>query len=567
VHGGLPVTKDLTLREINSINRRQPVPFSRGGIDTMTRSEEILQGLLWSDPRDIVDGSDWKPSVRGAGVEFSAGLTLGFLESNGLKKLIRSHELCGAGYATHHQGLTTTVFSASNYCGFFRNYGCHLVVHPSLELEFREHTVLPGSLAGLRSEPDGKFKQLDLEKKDDEWLQGAKDESLGLLRHALFAKRQQLLQGFEVADEQRTGFVKRSDWVRICRACIHPKLPWWALSHHLIAPDENPEWVAYMPFLERFQNRLTHQLMRDWANKVAPLIAQRLLESGLRCECLSYQELCDEMREEFPGFEQRSIYYLLMVLCPTGSLDPASIKLKAMQLGSDHAPCGVDLWTMSAFRAVEWGDFKEAWLEMSCPTPGGFDDASFELLPSLVRADFVKLCLKTFSQVGKESKQRWEVTAGVLDKHGTGLVEWIEVEALVDGFDLEWRKASRVLDILATAARVHISLQGLFKYIDEDGDGVVSHYDFHRKVNELVGVELDLEEKDSIWGALDSKNDGKVSLSDVVAALDVVDTLPAKPANDSLIAAFDTLSTDGSFAVKDFSFKAFMPTSSSFLNC
>jgi hypothetical protein len=177
-------------------------------------------------------------------------------------------------------------------------------------------------------------------------------------------------------------------------------LPWWALSHHLIPSqeEENANWVAYIPFLERFQNRLTHQLMKAWADKVAPPIAQRLLEcAGLQGECLSYQELCDEMREEFPGFEQRSIYYLLLVMCPAGMLDPASLKLKAMQAGtSDSAPCAVDLWVKYAFRAVEWDDFKEEWLEM-CGA-GSSDSLS---MPTLGRADFVKLCLKSFGQVVK----------------------------------------------------------------------------------------------------------------------------------------------------------------------
>lgn len=244
------------------------------------------------------------------------------------------------------------------------------------------------------------------------------------------------------------------------------------------------------------------------------------------------------MREEFPGFEQRSIYYLLMVICPTGSLDPASLKFQAMQKSTkSYAPCAVDLWVMSAFRGVEWGDFKDEWLDMSGDdsynTFGqSFDSDADARIPSLERAEFVKLCLKTFGQVGRESKQRWELTAGVLDKEGTGLVEWSELLSLVEGLSLEWRKASRVLDILATAARVRVSLQGLFRYIDADGDGVVSHHDFHSKVDELVGMELDSEEKDSIWEALDAKSDGSVSLSEAIAALDVVDTWVAAPAND-----------------------------------
>ena len=42
----------------------------------------------------------------------------------------------------------------------------------------------------------------------------------------------------------------------------------------------------------------------------------------------------------------------------------------------------------------------------------------------------------------------------------------------------------------------------------------------------LVGMELDSEEKDSIWEALDAKSDGSVSLSEAITALDVLSIPP-----------------------------------------
>lgn len=39
------------------------------------------------------------------------------LERNGLRNLVRSHEVVDAGCESFHDGLGYTVFSASNYCG------------------------------------------------------------------------------------------------------------------------------------------------------------------------------------------------------------------------------------------------------------------------------------------------------------------------------------------------------------------------------------------------------------------------------------------------------------------
>jgi serine/threonine-protein phosphatase 5 len=54
---------------------------------------------------------------------FGPETTARFLALNGLKLLIRSHQVADEGYEVLHNGQCVTVFSASNYCGTTGNLG------------------------------------------------------------------------------------------------------------------------------------------------------------------------------------------------------------------------------------------------------------------------------------------------------------------------------------------------------------------------------------------------------------------------------------------------------------
>ena len=79
-----------------------------------------------------------------------------FLKDNGLQTLIRSHEVCSAGYEKHHGGKTITIFSASNYGGTDDNEACHLVIQPNLQIVYQQHSVLrtggPGILKTAKAQ-------------------------------------------------------------------------------------------------------------------------------------------------------------------------------------------------------------------------------------------------------------------------------------------------------------------------------------------------------------------------------------------------------------------------------
>ncbi|KAH0573019.1 Serine/threonine-protein phosphatase [Spironucleus salmonicida] len=98
VHAGLsPMAETLT--EIAEIEKGQ--------------ENDVLTDLMWSDP-DTRPG--YGKSMRGAGYTFGQDVTESFLRENGLKLLVRGHQMVLDGYQWQHGKQVVTVFSAPNYC-------------------------------------------------------------------------------------------------------------------------------------------------------------------------------------------------------------------------------------------------------------------------------------------------------------------------------------------------------------------------------------------------------------------------------------------------------------------
>lgn len=100
-HAGLSPSMD-TLDQINSLHRFEEVPH-----------EGPMCDLLWSDPDDRMG---WGISPRGAGYTYGQDISEHFNHVNGLKFIIRAHQLVSEGFLWQHDGAVVTVFSAPNYC-------------------------------------------------------------------------------------------------------------------------------------------------------------------------------------------------------------------------------------------------------------------------------------------------------------------------------------------------------------------------------------------------------------------------------------------------------------------
>lgn len=83
----------------------------------------ILCDILWSDPQEEKGRS---PSKRGIGCCFGPDVTSKWLKDNGMKLLVRSHEMKEEGYDVQHDGKCVTIFSAPNYCDQMGNKGAFI---------------------------------------------------------------------------------------------------------------------------------------------------------------------------------------------------------------------------------------------------------------------------------------------------------------------------------------------------------------------------------------------------------------------------------------------------------
>ena len=109
VHGGLFSQNDVTLSDLRAVDRNREPPDSG-----------LMSDALWADPQPFPGRG---PSKRGVGLTFGPDVTAKFLDDNGLKMLVRSHEVKDEGYLIEHNGRLVTIFSAPNYCDQMGNKG------------------------------------------------------------------------------------------------------------------------------------------------------------------------------------------------------------------------------------------------------------------------------------------------------------------------------------------------------------------------------------------------------------------------------------------------------------
>lgn len=133
-HGGVPASaipgQVCTMKELDAI----PCPYQ--GLDpNQPESGGPAWELVWNDPMDNDDFQSVVDQIRSptegqgemrasgfatntkrqTGKYFSEAATKRFLTHNKLDYVIRAHECVHHGYQTKHGGLTTTVFSSSDY--------------------------------------------------------------------------------------------------------------------------------------------------------------------------------------------------------------------------------------------------------------------------------------------------------------------------------------------------------------------------------------------------------------------------------------------------------------------
>jgi protein phosphatase len=118
IHGGIPIDA-ASMEDLAYAHLRHP-------------KEITLEEMLWSDPAEGIKGVCSSP--RGAGRLFGEEVTRNFLETLGVKVLIRGHEPAPKGSKINHQGRVLTLFSRKGQ-PYFNSTAAYLQFDLSIKLQ------------------------------------------------------------------------------------------------------------------------------------------------------------------------------------------------------------------------------------------------------------------------------------------------------------------------------------------------------------------------------------------------------------------------------------------------
>eukprot|EP00607_Mallomonas_marina_P001939 CAMPEP_0182427696 /NCGR_PEP_ID=MMETSP1167-20130531/18986_1 /TAXON_ID=2988 /ORGANISM="Mallomonas Sp, Strain CCMP3275" /LENGTH=658 /DNA_ID=CAMNT_0024610119 /DNA_START=197 /DNA_END=2173 /DNA_ORIENTATION=+ len=255
IHGGLFHDRNVRLADLEQIDRtdylpKPPTPYPQcaAGLDAAGQKSEYLKQLqrdaLWSDPEDR---NGVGRSVRGAGVHFGPDVTKEFLDNNGLKMIIRSHECVRRGFEQPFSGASApylcTIFSASNYSGG-DNDGAYLM--------FSTH-----QMTGATQVKNCQMWYYVRQFKTSEAQETLLNTNMTSLQGLILKKKNALTVDFQAADTENSGLLTKSIWAEIMSNVTGIKIR-WLTTINLIAPPEciKENHIDYNMFLESFSTKV-----------------------------------------------------------------------------------------------------------------------------------------------------------------------------------------------------------------------------------------------------------------------------------------------------------------------
>eukprot|EP01022_Parablepharisma_sp_SALTPOND_P026292 TRINITY_DN626_c0_g1_i2.p1 TRINITY_DN626_c0_g1~~TRINITY_DN626_c0_g1_i2.p1 ORF type:complete len:812 (-),score=35.03 TRINITY_DN626_c0_g1_i2:3904-6339(-) len=149
LHGGI----GSSVNTIDDIRRlRRPLEVVH---EVTTLEHQIVVDILWSDPTDNDEelgvhlNAIRDPTATGSITRFGPDRVEQFLKKNNLKMIIRGHECVMDGFERFAKGSLATIFSATDYCGRYKNAGAILVVQKNYEI--LPKLIFPTEIGGEQS--------------------------------------------------------------------------------------------------------------------------------------------------------------------------------------------------------------------------------------------------------------------------------------------------------------------------------------------------------------------------------------------------------------------------------
>jgi len=196
-------------------------------------------------------------------------VTKRFLRANGLRLLVRSHQVPhdGRGYEWWHKSSCLTIFSASNYCGEVGNLGAVLLLAEGEDEQLVEHyaPTIPELLlmeAESCSAQDRIKRQAACQKQHRLMRRSASEKMLQevtrQVQELVVKHKTDLFEYWSDVDTSPRGVfqIPANLWREGCAAILDTSLPWVRLQEAMGVADECG-LVHYVNFLTRFRVAFT----------------------------------------------------------------------------------------------------------------------------------------------------------------------------------------------------------------------------------------------------------------------------------------------------------------------